>query len=96
MNTTALLIFVFALMVLCVLLMRRILKLEYQVYDLNDKLNISDGEYVDLFNTNIELSTQIENFATTRISESWYCEKLENRMNIVGQNGNTGQHYENT
>jgi cell division protein FtsB len=57
---TVLLIFVIALMVLCVLLMRRILKLEYQVYDLNEKINISDEEYVDLFETNLQLSEEIE------------------------------------
>jgi hypothetical protein len=60
MNTTALLIFVIALILLCILLMRRILKLEYQVFDLNDKLNISDGEYIDLFETNLQLSEEIE------------------------------------
>jgi hypothetical protein len=60
MNTTALLIFVIALMVLCVLLMRRILKLEYQVFYLNEKINVSDEEYVDLFETNLQLSEEIE------------------------------------
>ena len=92
---TALFIFVIALMVLCVLFMRRILKLEYQVYDLNEKLNLSDGEYIDLFTENTELSLQVENFAKNRISESWYSEENEKRMNIIGQNGNDGIHYEN-
>ena len=82
-------------MVLCVLLMRRILKLEYQVYDLNERLNLSDEEYIDLFSENTKLSLQVENFANTRISESWYSEEKEKRMNIVGQNGNEGTHYEN-
>ena len=82
-------------MVLCVLLTRRILKLEYQVYDLNERLNLSDEEYIDLFSENTKLSLQVENFAKTRISENWYSEEKEKRMNIVGQNGNEGAHYEN-
>lgn len=82
------------LIILCLLLMRRITKLEDDNFDLNEKLNLSDGEYVDLFNVNLELSEQIENFAKTRISESWYSDEIEKRMNIVGQNGNDGEHYE--
>jgi chlorite dismutase len=82
-------------MVLCVLLMRRILKLEYQVYDLNERLNLSDEEYIDLFSENTKLSLQVENFAKTRISENWYSEENEKRMNIIGQNGNDGEHYKN-
>lgn len=94
MNTT-LIITVIALILLCLLLMRRILKLEYQVFDLNDKLNLSDMEYLDLFDVNLRLSTELENFAKTRISENWYSEENEKRMNIIGQNGNEGTHYEN-
>lgn len=94
MNTT-LLLSVIALIVLCVLLMRRVLKLECQVFDLNDKLNLSDGEYVDLFNVNLGLSEQVENFAEIRHSESWYSDEIEKRMNIIGQNGNDGEHYKN-
>ena len=26
-------------------------------------------------------------------TKGWYDEKLEDRINIVGQNGNTGEHY---
>ena len=26
-------------------------------------------------------------------NKGWYDEKLEDRINIVGQNGNTGEHY---
>ena len=94
MNTTIIILGI-ALIALCLLLMRRILKLEYQVFDLNDKLNISDGEYIALFDVNLKLSTELENFAKTRISESWYSEENEKRMNIIGQNGNDGIHYEN-
>ena len=93
MNTT-IIITVIALIALCLLLMRRILKLEYQVYDLNEKLNLSDAEYIDLFDVNLNLSLQVENFATNRISESWYSDENEKRMNIIGQNGNDGIHYE--
>lgn len=59
MNTT-LFVIVFALMALCILLMRKILKLEYAVFDLNEKLNLSDEEYVDLFNVNLELTEEVE------------------------------------
>lgn len=31
---------------------------------------------------------------TKENNKSWYDEKLEDRINIVGQNGNTGEHYE--
>ena len=92
---TSIFILIIALMVLCVLLTRRILKLEYQVYDLNERLNLSDEEYIDLFSENTKLSLQVENFAKTRISENWYSEENEKRMNIIGQNGNDGEHYKN-
>ena len=59
MNTTIIILGI-ALIALCLLLMRRILKLEYQVFDLNDKLNISDGEYNDLFEINLQLSEEVE------------------------------------
>jgi len=94
MNTT-LIVSVIALIALCIVLMLKIIKQEYVIYDLNDKLNLSDGEYVDLFNVNLGLSEQVENFAKTRISETWYSEEKEKRMNIIGQNGNEGTHYEN-
>ena len=90
MNTTIIILGI-ALIALCLLLMRRILKLEYQVFDLNEKLNLSDAEYIDLFDENIKLSKKIENTTKT----NWYYEKLEERMNIIGQNGNEGTHYEN-
>jgi hypothetical protein len=56
---TTLLIFVFALVALCILLMRRILKLEYSNFDLNEKLNISDQEYISLFDENTKLSDKL-------------------------------------
>jgi len=93
MNTT-LLLSVIALIVLCIILMRRVLKLECQVFDLNDKLNISDYEYICLFGENRKLSKTIDTFAEIRHSETWYSEENEKRMNIIGQNGNDGIHYE--
>jgi len=93
MNTT-LIISVIALIVLCVLLMRRILKQEIIIFDLNDKLNISDYEYICLFGENRKLSKTIDTFAEIRHSESWYSDEIEKRMNIIGQNGNDGIHYE--
>lgn len=91
----AVILSVIALIALCVVLMMKIIKQEYVIYDLNERLNLSDGEYVDLFNENTKLSLQVENFAKTRISESWYSEEKEKRMNIIGQNGNDGIHYNN-
>jgi len=92
---TIIIILGIALIVLCLLLMRRILKLEYQVFDLNDKLNISDYEYISLFGENRKLSKIIDTFAEIRHSESWYSDEIEKRMNIIGQNGNEGTHYDN-
>lgn len=57
--TTTLLLMVFALMILCISLMRRIIKLEYSNFDLNERLNLSDEEYIDLFNENLKLSEKI-------------------------------------
>lgn len=93
MNTT-LLLSVIALIALCIILMRRVLKLECQVFDLNDKLNVSDYEYICLFGENRKLSKTIDTFAEIRHSESWYSDEIEKRMNIIGQNGNDGIHYE--
>ena len=84
-----------ALIVLCIVLMRRIIKQEYIICDLNERLNLSDEEYLDIFDVNLKLSEQVENFAKTRISENWYSEEKEKRMNIIGQNGNDGIHYNN-
>jgi len=94
MNTT-LLLSVIALIVLCVLLLRKIIKQEIIIFDLNDKLNISDYEYISLFGENRKLSKTIDTFAEIRHSESWYSEENEKRMNIIGQNGNDGEHYKN-
>ena len=82
MNTNIIILGI-ALIALCILLMRRILKLEYQVFDLNDKLNISDGEYIALFDVNLKLSTELENFAKTRISETLFCKEIKFS---IGQN----------
>ena len=85
----------FCLLVICILLMRTVLKQEITIFDLNDKLNISDYEYISLFGENRKLSKTIDTFAEIRHSESWYSEENEKRMNIIGQNGNEGTHYNN-
>ena len=85
----------FCLLVICILLMRTVLKQEITIFDLNDKLNISDYEYISLFGENRKLSKTIDTFAEIRHSESWYSEENEKRMNIIGQNGNDGEHYKN-
>lgn len=46
----------FCLLVICVLLMRTVLKQEITIFNLNEKLAISDQEYIDLFNENLLLS----------------------------------------
>jgi len=94
MNTT-LIVSVIALIALCIVLMLKIIKQEYVIYDLNDKLNLSDGEYLDLFDVNLKLSETIENFSVIHTGESWYSEENEKRMNIIGQNGNNRIHYNN-
>lgn len=94
MNTT-LLLMVFSLMILCVIMMRKIINQEVKIFDLNERLNLSDEEYIDLYDVNLKLSTELENFAKTRNSETWYNDEIEKRMNIIGQNGNDGEHYKN-
>jgi len=91
---TIYLLMIAALLALCLLLMRRVVILEDDNFNLNEKLNLSDGEYLDLFDVNLKLSEQVDNFSKTRISETWYSEELEKRMDIIGQNGNDGEHYE--
>jgi hypothetical protein len=47
------------LVVICIVLMRLILKQENTIFDLNEKLNISDMEYMDIFDSNLKLSEEI-------------------------------------
>lgn len=46
----------FCLLVICILLMRTVLKQEITIFNLNEKLAISDQEYIDLFNENLLLT----------------------------------------
>lgn len=50
------------LAILCILLMRRITIIEEQKFDLNEKLNLSDQEYIDLFKENIKISEELSTF----------------------------------
>lgn len=52
-------IMLFCLVVLCILLMRRITIIEDQKFNLNDKLNLSDKEFINLFNENLKLVEKI-------------------------------------
>jgi hypothetical protein len=52
-------IFTASLVIICILLMRRILIKENTIFELNDKLNLSDKEYVYLFNENLKLVEKI-------------------------------------
>lgn len=63
---TAFNILTFFVFILCILLMRRVLKHEITIFDLNEtvselneKLNLSDGEYVSLFKENLKLTEKI-------------------------------------
>lgn len=62
-------ILMFCIFILCILLMRRVLKHEITIFDLNDKLNLSDKEYVDLFNENIKLSEKITDLKIKKIMQ---------------------------
>lgn len=46
----------FCLLVICILLMLTVLKQEITIFNLNEKLAISDQEYIDLFNENLLLT----------------------------------------
>jgi hypothetical protein len=47
---------IIVLAILCILLAQKMQILKDQSQELNDKLNMSDAEYISLFNTYIELS----------------------------------------
>lgn len=78
----------------CTYMIFKITKQNVTIFDLKRRLNISDREYISLFDTNIQLSEEIENLAETSKGKGWYNEENESRMNIIGQNGNEGTHYE--
>jgi predicted Holliday junction resolvase-like endonuclease len=84
---------IFALMILCVVLLRKIIIQEVKINDLDERLNLSDEEYINLYDVNLGLSDELDDFAKTRNSETWYNDEIEKRMDIIGQNGNTGDHY---
>lgn len=46
----------FCLLVICILLIMAVLKQQITIFNLNEKLAISDQEYIDLFNENLLLS----------------------------------------
>lgn len=63
---TVIYIFTFFIFILCILLMRRVLMHEITIFDLNDtiselneKLNLSDKEYIDLFTENMKISEEL-------------------------------------
>ena len=47
------------LVILCILLMRRITIIEEQKFDLNEKLNLSDQEYISLFKENVKIHEEL-------------------------------------
>jgi lipopolysaccharide export LptBFGC system permease protein LptF len=56
------------------------------------------GKILNQEKTIFELTNRLESFSQKPIlsSEGWYDESKEDRMNIIGQNGNDGEHYQNT
>lgn len=52
-------IMLFCLAVLCILLMRRITIIEEQKFELNERLNMSDEEYISLFKENVKISEEL-------------------------------------
>lgn len=57
----------FCLLVICLLLMRTVLKQEITIFNLNEKLAISDQEYIDLFNENLLLSDKITDLKVMKL-----------------------------
>jgi hypothetical protein len=55
----AILIISIILAVVCILLMRRITIIEEQKFELNERLNMSDEEYIDLFKENIKIKDEL-------------------------------------
>lgn len=55
-----------------------------------DGFHFDDDYYKKTFNTKENLNNTAEKIASWRKEE----DALNQRMNIVGQNGNTGEHYE--
>lgn len=55
----AILIMSIILAVVCILLMRRITIIEEQKFELNERLNMSDEEYIDLFKENIKIKDEL-------------------------------------
>ena len=56
---TQLIIIILLLLIACVLLMRSFVDQKTKIETLNEKLNLSDAEYIDLFKENIKLSDKI-------------------------------------
>jgi hypothetical protein len=56
------------------------------------------GKILNQEKTIFELTNRLESFSQkpTISNEGWYDESKEDRMNIIGQNGNDGEHYQNT
>jgi hypothetical protein len=55
----AILIMSIILAVVCILLMRRITIIEEQKFELNERLNMSDEEYISLFKENIKIKDEL-------------------------------------
>ena len=47
------------LAVVCIFLMRRITIIEEQKFELNERLNMSDEEYIDLFRENVKIKDEL-------------------------------------
>ena len=59
---TELLIITVLLLIACVLLMRSFVNQKIKIEDLNQQLNLSDQEYVELFNENVKMADELCTF----------------------------------
>lgn len=89
----------FISLILFYALIGKIISQEKTISTMNNRLNSSDEEYIHIFNLNMELTDRLESFekkqkkSKLNNKEKWYDEN-DSRMNIIGQNGNEGTHYE--
>lgn len=57
-----LIIIILLLLIACVLLMRSFVNQKIKIEYLNEKLNLSDAEYIDLFKENVKISEELYTF----------------------------------
>lgn len=58
----ALIIITIALLIACIFFMRSFVDQQIKIENLNQQLNLSDAEYVDLFTENVKISEELSTF----------------------------------